>query len=126
MNRRVLKNEKGIAAIFIILGIAIIVMLCLIIIPEIGNTGSGTAAETDKAHEQTAMDSGRLQFLAVGPFTAVYDYKNKVFVDGAKAKQVEPYGETDEHKGMVIFVSANSEGKITVTWKEPREVPKQK
>ena len=115
-------ENGGVLLIFLLLGTAILVMLLLILVPEIRQSDRETREELDLDHENTAEGSARVKASTDGAFHAAYDYYNKRFVVGAEAKNIEPYGESDEHKGMIIFIEADGNGEITLTWGEPREV----
>lgn len=117
------RNQNGFAAVFLIVGGLILVMLALILVPKILNSNEAAAVKLDEEHEQTAEDSAKLWAQTGGAFTAVYDYYNKIFVQGEKARKVEPYGESKEHDGMVILVTADANGNTKVSWTVPKEVP---
>ncbi len=116
-------DNRGMAAIFVVLIIAILIMLAITVIPMVLESDAHTREKLDSDHEVTARDSALLRVNAVGGFTAAYDYYNKCFVVGSEAKNVEAYGESDEHKGKIILVEATADGKVTLTWVFPREVP---
>lgn len=122
---RLKHNEKGaVAAIFLILGALILIMLVLIFAPDFSGAGEDFKQQEDRAHVQTAEDSARLKFSATGAFTAIYDYTNKRFVTGVNGRNLEPYGKSKENIGKVIYVEVNSSGKIKTYWDVPRELPK--
>lgn len=100
-----------------ILGAAVIAMALLIIIPVILDVDGSRAKAEDAGHEQTALDSAKLEWVAGGKFEAVYDFHEKKFVGlNEHPYQVQPYGSTKEHEDCVILVRSDGQGSITLTW----------
>lgn len=115
-----LKEKSGVAILIWILVLANIVMLVLILTPLVRKADNNTRAQMDQGHEQTATDSALLRYFADGSFTAIYDMQEKQFVLLSSAGQIVPYGESDEHQGLVILVKADDSGNIKVTWVDPK------
>ena len=118
--KKKLQSTNGAVVIIVALLIAIAVMLFLILKPVWANSKDKVNQGIDRDHERTAYDSANLRYTADGPFTAVYDYANKAFVDelGSKREfdEITPYGASRANEGKVIMVDVSPDGDIKLYW----------
>ena len=120
--RRPLGTRGWTEWIFVVLALAILAMVVVILVPVFRDASQSVKRGVDDRAEQTAEDSARMAYAGGSAFTAVYDTVNKQFVSIDEASRVEPYGECAEHKGMVIVVTADDDGSVTMFWTRPEEL----
>ena len=120
MLRKKLAEKKGAMLTVVILGVAVIVVALIIAIPLISDANEAAKAKLDTDHEHTAEDSALMRWFSTGEFTAVYDAEQKVFLDDLSVRDMTPYGQSKEHKDMVIQVHADAAGEITMEWIDPK------
>ena len=114
-----LKQQKGMAWLIFLLILAILIMLVIILIPVVQHMNEAHGQDMDTRNEQTAEDSALMKVVADGPFEAIYDKVNKKWVPLGERKEVPTYGESEAHKGMVLYVRADEDMSIHMTWIDP-------
>lgn len=116
-------NKRGVSRAVVLLAIIAACLIIAIIIPVATGVVERRAREADDLHEQTAINSARLRFVQEEiPFNAIYDCENKQFVDlGTGVGVVEPYGNSKEHEGLVIYLRVNEKGEVFIKWVDPKD-----
>lgn len=115
-----LKENTGLARLIWVLVIAIVLLLCIILIPAFGKVLETGYEKKDLNHEQTAWDSAFLRFNAEQKgFDSIYDYEGKTWVDEPHGVHIEGYGESHRNKGKVIHVICDEYGQMTLEWVDP-------
>lgn len=114
-----LKNKNGIARLVWILTAVVLILVCIILIPVIGNAGEAANKKLDKDNEQTAWDSAYMEWISRGEFEAIYDLENKRFVEEPNGVVINGYGMAKENKNKVILVKAGPDADITMEWVDP-------
>lgn len=116
-------NRRGISRAIVLLSIIAACLIIAILIPVVSSVLDSKAREADELHEQTAINSARLRFVQEEiPFNAIYDCENKQFVDlGTGVGVVEPYGNSKEHEGLVIYLRVNEKGEVFIKWVDPKD-----
>ena len=116
-------NRRGVSRAIVILSIIAAALIIAILTPVVMNAIDGKARDADALHVQTAINSARLRFVQENvPFNALYDSENKQFVDvGTGVEKVEPYGNSKEHEGQVIYLRVDENGEVFTKWVYPED-----
>ncbi len=111
-------NTRGIARAVVLLAVIALALIIAIAVPLVQKRTQGVAKDMDDLYIQAAEDDSYLRWVQEGrPFSAIYDSENKRFVDIENGmKMVNPYGTSEQHEGMVIFVKVDVNGNIKTRW----------
>ncbi len=114
-------NRRGTSRAIVILAIIASALIIAILVPVVMNALDGKAREADDLHVQTAVNSARLRFVQENvPFNALYDSENKRFVDiGKGTEKVEPYGNSKQNEGKIIYLRVDENGDVYTKWVYP-------
>ncbi len=111
-------NRKGIARAVVLLAVIALALIIAIAVPLVRSKTQGVAKDMDDLYIRAAEDDSYLRWVQEGrPFSAIYDSENKRFIDiEGGMKKVEPYGTSQGHEGMVIYVKVDENGNIKTRW----------
>ena len=112
-----LRYDSGTARLIVIMAAFCIVLFALALIPIAGQFTQSKLKSLDDEYVTSALNKAKIDFVDMkGETKAVYDAENKCFVDVSEAKNVTPYGNAKEHKGMVVVVTVDESGGISAAW----------
>ena len=121
MKAFVLGMILGAMVMMVVAVILAVVLVGLIVFPMVTGKMDEQAVKLDEQVESTAIRLAEEQNTQLGSGTryVVYDLNKKCFVDAKDAADVEPYGNSNAHKDMVIYIKVVSRDEISAIWDLP-------